>query len=102
MSDKKQSADVGVSSCISGNFSVLNNQPDESSRWSFCYNKSENSACMSVFVSTPPLIIDNSLQHLESDLSVDDINQLITWLYQVKNQMSQAQNKSKSDSDSSS
>ncbi|WP_274688535.1 hypothetical protein [Spartinivicinus poritis] len=68
---------------MSGTFSSEKSD-SANNKWSFCYNKKQNTISLAVNISTPPLLVDNTCQSLQSKLTIEDINQLIYWLCQVK------------------
>lgn len=76
---------IGVSSCICGDFNSNNADKNQENKWSFCFNKSD------MIVSLKVSIISEALnsQELISNLTPDDIKQLVHWLCQAKNGMKQ-------------
>ncbi len=83
MSDEETKS-IGVSSCISGDFEPIADDTSVGNKWSFSYNKSQNNITMGVNINTPAMLLDMTAQSLKSELLLDDINQLLHWLFQVK------------------
>ena len=75
---------VGISSSVNGMFNPLGGEDGAGNKWSLSYTKPAKSVTLSINMSTPPILIDNSFQLLHSELALADINQLINWLYHAK------------------
>lgn len=95
----------GASSGISGAFKPLQGDVSHGNQWAFNFNKTQSEVSLSVSIHTPTMLMDIHNQHLEAKLTLDDINQLVVWLFQVKTATKQAmlkQNTSKSGTQSTS
>ncbi len=85
--DKK----IGVSSCISGTYEPLAGDTCSINKWSLCLNKSQNSITLSSNITTPSFMVDSNGQQLKAMLNSEDINQLLSFLFQAKAALKQAQ-----------
>ncbi|WP_298769901.1 hypothetical protein [uncultured Shewanella sp.] len=74
----------GASSGISGLFKAIPGDDNCGHQWSFNFNKAQNEVDFTVTLSSPAVLMDIDHQHLKTTLALDDINQLIMWLFQVK------------------
>ncbi|WP_299011359.1 hypothetical protein [uncultured Shewanella sp.] len=84
----------GVSSCVSGEFTPLKEETSSHhNTWAFCFNKNQNQISLNVTINTPTMLVDMSNQHLEAPLTLEDLNQLLVWLFQVKTSMQHAAKK---------
>lgn len=93
MSDLKNNT-KGVSSCVSGVFKPLKEETSShNNTWAFCFNKNQNQISLNVTINTPTMLVDMSNQHLEAPLALEDLNQLLVWLFQVKTSMQHAAKK---------
>lgn len=96
-----EKSNIGVSSCVSGLFNPLKEDTSSGNTWAFCFNKNQNRISLDVTINTPTMLVDMSNQHLEAEFELDDINQLLMWLFQVKTSMQQAQRQAESTAASS-
>ncbi|WP_298769882.1 hypothetical protein [uncultured Shewanella sp.] len=87
----------GVSSCVSGVFKPLKEETSSHNTWAFCFNKNQNLISVNVTINTPTMLVDMSNQHLEAPLALEDLNQLLVWLFQVKTSMQQAAKQANAD-----
>jgi hypothetical protein len=79
-----------ISNCVSA---PLDEVSDSSpGKWSLCYNSTQNLLSFSVMLNPPAGLIEASTP-LSSSIDSDGLNDMINYLYQVKNQM-QKQKKS--------
>jgi len=85
--DKK----IGVSSCISGTYEPLVGDTCSVNRWSLCLNKSQNSITLSSNIATPSFMVDSDGQQLKATLNNEDINQMLSFLFQAKAALKQAE-----------
>ncbi|MCL1126108.1 hypothetical protein [Shewanella surugensis] len=81
---------IGASSGISGAFKPLQGDLSHGNQWAFNFNKAQNEVNLSVSINTPTMLMDLHNQHLEARFTLDDINQLVVWLFQVKTATKQA------------
>ncbi|WP_299494669.1 hypothetical protein [uncultured Shewanella sp.] len=89
MSDSENNTQ-GVSSCVSGLFKPLKEDTSNGNTWAFCFNKIQNQISLNVTINTPTMLVDMNNQHLEAPLALEDLNQLLVWLFQVKTSMQAA------------
>jgi len=86
----EQDNNLDIASCIGGKFDPVDADAQQQNKWSFRFNKNDTTASLRVDIATPGMLTDTATsQPLVSDLTLDDINQLVNWLFQVKNNMKQ-------------
>ena len=79
------STSSGASSGISGEFKSVSGDDTRGHEWSFNFNKAQNEVDLTISLNSPAMLLDMDHQYLDTTLTLDDINQLIIWLFQVKN-----------------
>lgn len=101
--NKSSSASIGLSSCMGGTFTPLPGDTSAGNQWSLCFDKKNQSVTLGVTINTPTMLVDINNQHLTSEFGIEDIQQLVVWLFQVKSSI-QHHNalKAQSDGDDSS
>jgi len=82
---------IGVSSCISGTYAPLAGDTSSVNKWSLCLNKSQSSITLSSNITTPSFMVDSNGQQLKATLNNEDIKQLLSFLFQAKAALKQAQ-----------
>ena len=78
------STSLGLSSCMGGSFEPLKGDTSTGNQWSFCFDKTNNEVKPDVNINTPTMLVDINNQHLTTAFGIDDIQQLVIWLFQVK------------------
>lgn len=84
-SSKIVSTSSGASSGISGELKSVSGDDTRGHEWSFNFNKAQNEVDLTISLNSPAMLLDMEHQYLDTTLTLDDINQLIIWLFQVKN-----------------
>ncbi|MFT4925143.1 MAG: hypothetical protein ACI8WB_001233 [Phenylobacterium sp.] len=72
----------GLSSSINGSFQQTTSTAVEQS-WSLRHDKAQNAVCLAVSVSAVAEL-SQPMQYFESTLGLDEINQLVNWLFQAR------------------
>ena len=93
---------IGVSSCMGGTFMPLKGDTSSGNQWSFCYDKSNQKVSLDVTINTPTMLVDINNQRLKAEFTLEDIQQLVIWLFQVKSTMQQQAEQGDSDGASAS
>ncbi|WP_299011368.1 hypothetical protein [uncultured Shewanella sp.] len=84
-SSKIVTTSSGASSGISGEFQPVSGDDTRGHEWSFNFNKAQNEVDLTISLNSPEMLLNMEHQYLNTTLTLDDINQLIIWLFQVKN-----------------
>ncbi|WP_299494676.1 hypothetical protein [uncultured Shewanella sp.] len=83
----------GAFSGVSGHFKSGCEDNVRGDQWAFNFNKAKNEVDLTVTLNSPSMLMEMGHQYLDTTLSLDDVNQLIRWLFQVKTTVKQAMNK---------
>lgn len=90
-SASSNSSSLGLSSCMGGKFDPLKGDTSNGNQWKFCFDKSNNEVHLDVTINTPTMLVDINNQHLTTSFGLEDIQQLVIWLFQVKSTIQRAE-----------
>lgn len=80
-----------ISNCISADFQATGDNKEAPGRWSLCYDIEGKELSFSVNLNPPIGLMDASM-NLSSTISPTGLNDMITYLYQVKNLIASGSN----------